>query len=552
VTRARQSLAAVRDILASPDLRRLQIAGFAGHIAGWAYWIVVALYAYGHGGAIAVGVVGGLRLGGSALAAPFAGVVADRFPRRNVLVATDVVRAVLLVIAAAVDAADGPREVVIGLVVLFALASTAFRPALSALVPTLARTPEDLTAANVTASAIESVSLFVGPTLAGLVVAAGGTVTGFLFAAAMLAFSAAMIFRIEAREEPRPHEETAQGVLQAASDGIRAIAGNRSLALLVGLFTAQTFVCGALTVLTVLLARQTLGAGAAAVGYLNSAIGVGGIVGSVGSLGLVGSRRLATTFGIGVVLWGAPLVVIGIHPALALALALLAVVGFGNTLVDVAGFTLLQRAVPDQVLARVTGAMDSLILASVAAGAFVAPFVVRWAGIRWTFVAAGCVLPVTVALAWRALRRLDTGPGAQLGERLRVVGAVPILAPLPSVLLERVAHELVEVDLAAGETLFEAGDHGDRFWIIAGGGVEIAPPGEEPKVLGPGESFGEIALLRDVPRTATATARAATRLYGLDRDLFVAAVTGHADSTAAAEATIVARLESLRPSVSAI
>ena len=435
----------------------------------------------------------------------------------------------------------------IGFVVIFALVQSAFRPAFSALIPTLARTPEDLTASNVTSSAIEATTMFLGPTLSGLLVAIGGTVSGFAVAAGLFAGSALLFVRIRTREQARPPEELAQGVLESALDGVRAIGGNANLALIVGVFGAQTLVCGAFGVLTVVLSKTALGTGDAGVGYLNSAFGAGAIIGSIGSLGLVGSRRLATTFAIGVVLWGVPLVAVGLHPSLAAALTLFVIVGLGNALLDVSGFTLLQRAVPDRVLARVTGALQSVMMLATGLGAFAAPLVVRALGVRWTYVIAGSILPALVATTWPRFARLDTGAGAQLGERLRLVGAQPILAPLPVTLRETIAHQLEEVDVAPDSRLFAAGEHGDRFWIIAEGEITIAPPGDAPKVLRSGESFGEIALLHDVPRTASAIARTGARLYSLDRDTFIAVVTGHADSAAAAEATIAARLGVIRP-----
>ena len=434
----------------------------------------------------------------------------------------------------------------LGLAVLFAIAGTAFRPALSALLPTLCETAEDLTASNVTATALESASLFIGPALGGLVVAAGGTVAGFWFASASLAVSATLIFMIRVKETRSGSHESTETVLAAALDGLHAITSSSSLLLFVSLFIAQTFVAGALGVLTVVLATTELGLGPSAVGYLNSAIGIGGIVGSVGSVAIVGHRKLASVFGFGVILWGIPLVLIGAHPSLALALVLLAVLGFGNTFVDVAGLTLLQRAVPDRVLARVTGTLESLILASVAAGALVAPFIVQAIGVRWTFAAFGCVLPVAAAISWRRLSILDTGPGAQLGERLRLLEGVPLMSPLPAAQLEAIANDLEEVEVAGGTSLFRLGDPGDRFWIVASGEIVITPADREPVTLSAGDSFGEIALLRDVPRTASADALTEARLYGLERDLFIGAVTGHADSSAAAEATIATRLGSVR------
>jgi len=541
--RGRRSLAAIAAVLRNPDLRRLQLAGAAGAIGGWAYWVVVSLYAYAHGGAVSVGIVAGLRLGGTAIASPFAGVIADRWPRRRVLLFADTIRAVSLFAAAAIDAAGGPAPAVIAFVVLFAVAGAAFRPALSALLPTLARTPEELTAANVTASTIESISWFAGPALGGVVVAAAGTVWGFVFGGACLAVSALLILRIRVKETiSREHEETAKSFFTSAVDGVHAVRDSAALALLIALFSAQTFVSGAEGVLTVVLAKTVLGGGAATVGYLNAAEGAGAILGSFGTLALVGTRRLATTFGLGITLWGIPLVVVAAKPERAFAIALFLAIGFGSTIADVAGYTLLQRAVPDHILARASAALETSVYVAVAVGALAAPFIVEAVGIRWTLVVVGLVLPVAVVATWRALRRLDTAPGAQLGERLRLVAAQPLFAPLPMPVRETLAHALEERDLSSGEELFPAGAPGDRFYLVAEGELLVLPPGEEPRVLGSGESFGEIALLRDIPRTAGITARTPARLYGLDGPLFIASVTGHADSEAAAEATIAARL----------
>jgi MFS family permease len=541
----RRSLSAVGAVFASPDLRRLQLAGAAGQLGAWSYWIVVSLYAYAHGGAVTVGIVAALRLAAVAISSPFAGVIADRFSRQRVLLVADTTRALSLLAAAAVDAANGPAAVVIAFVVLFAIAGAAFRPALSALLPALARTPAELTAANVTASAIESSAWFAGPAIGGLVVAASGTVAGFLVGAGCLAVSALLILRIQTHEQPPGAGETAEGTLAHAADGLKAIAENRGVALLIGLFAAQTFVSGALGVLNVVLAKEQLHGGAAQVGYLSAAMGLGGVIGSAGSLGLVGSRRLATTFGLGILAWGVPLIVIGAYPELALAIALYVGLGIGNTLADVSGYTLMQRAVPDRVLARVSGVFEGVAYITPALGALLVPLILQVVDVRWTFVIIGIVLPVVVALAWRPLRRLDRGPDAQLGERLRLVGGLPVFAPLPPPELETIARELVEVDLAAGQVLFHAGDPGDRFYIIADGEVLVTPPDAEPRVMGPTESFGEIALLRDRPRTADVAARSAVRLYGLERGLFVATVTGYADSQAEVEATISARLGNL-------
>jgi CRP-like cAMP-binding protein len=129
-------------------------------------------------------------------------------------------------------------------------------------------------------------------------------------------------------------------------------------------------------------------------------------------------------------------------------------------------------------------------------------------------------------------------PTAQL-ERLR---SIAMFAPLPAPALEQLAADLVPVHVEAGETVFRQGEHGDRFYIVDSGEVEIDIDGRQANLLRPGECFGEIALLRDIPRTATARARTSSELYALERDDFLTAVTGHSASREAAESVVVARL----------
>src|SRR5207302_3673644 len=231
--------------------------------------------------------------------------------------------------------------------------STSFRPAQAAFVPSLAATPEELTAANVAASTIDSVGFFAGPALAGVLLAVAGPDVVFAVTSATFLWSALFIVRIRAPRAEREEQPERLAILSEASAGFRAIAGDSRLRLLVGLLTAVTLVVGAFEVLTVVSALRLLDMGKSGVGWLNAAFGVGALVGAFASIALVGVRRLSVPFIAGVVLWGAPGALIAAVPHAAAALVFIGLVGIGNTLVDVAGFTLVQRAVPDEVLARV-------------------------------------------------------------------------------------------------------------------------------------------------------------------------------------------------------
>ena len=537
----RESSKAFRDVFANPALRRIELAWAASIFGTWAYGIAVIVYAYEQGGATAVGVVGLARWLAAAAVAPFAALLGDRYDRRLVMVSSDLARVVLIGGAAAAAYADAAPIVVYVLAALVGVAATAFRPAEAALVPTLARTPEELTAANVAASTIESIGIFGGPAIGGLLLAATSVGTVFVVTAALLLCSAVLLIGLRPVAEVEPAEPQEASIIDELLAGFRTIARERRLRLLVGLFGAQTFVDGMLNVLIVVVALELLDTGNAGVGFLNSAVGIGGLLGALAAAALVGRRRLAADFGLGIFIWGVPIALVAVWPNQVFALVLLGIVGIGNTLVDVSGMTLLQRAAPDEVLARVFGVLESLLLLTVGLGALVAPLLVNWLGTRGALIVAGALLPVLVVPAWPRLTAIDRAARVP-EEQLELLRGNPIFASLPGSTLEQLADRLTEVRAAAGEQIIRQGEPGDRFYLIEGGTVEVSVDGKPGPELGRGESFGEIALLRDVPRTATVTARTDVVLYALDRNAFIPAVTGSGPSLSAAEAVIGMRI----------
>jgi len=535
------SLTAFRDVFANPALRRIQLAWAASIIGTWAYGIAVVVYAYEQGGATAVGVVTMVRWVAAAVASPFAALLGDRYDRRWVMVSSDLARAVLIGGAALAVYSDAPPLVVYALASLVGVAATPFRPAEAALIPTLVRTPEELTAANVAASSIESVGIFGGPALGGLLLVAKGPGTVFVVTASALLWSAVLVARIQPVAAAEAAERERGAILDELLAGVRTIARERRMRLLVGLFSAQTFVDGMLSVLIVVVALKLLDTGQAGVGFLNSAIGIGGLIGALAAAALVGRRRLAADFGVGIFIWGVPIALVAIWPNAVFALVLLGIVGIGNTLVDVSGMTLLQRAAPDDVLARVFGVLESLLLLSPALGAVVAPLLLEWLGTRGALIVAGALLPLLVVPAWPALTAIDRAVRIP-GEQLELLRGNPIFAPLPPSILEQLAESLEEVQVAAGQEVVRQGETGDRFYLVDEGTLDVSVDGRPAPSLGPGEAFGEIALLRDVPRTATVKARTDAVLYALDRSHFIPAVTGFAPSLSAAESVIGMRL----------
>jgi predicted MFS family arabinose efflux permease len=537
----RESIDAFRRVFANTSLRRIQLAWAGSNVGGWAYTVAIAVYAYREDGAYAVGLIGLARWVAAGLASPLMGVLADRYPRVRVMVAADLVRAALLGAMALLVVSGTSALLVYVLSIVGTVVGTAFRPAQAALLPQLTETPQELTAANVTGSSIESVGIFVGPAVGGILVATTGVEVTFLVSAGFLIWSAVLVaFVREPDREVSADEgqEEDAGFLRESAEGFRVIVSNRRLALLTTLFAAQTFVDGALGVFVVVLALETLDLGASGVGFLNSVLGIGGIAGGVLAALLVARARLGTDFAFGIVLWGVPLAAIGLWPEAAVAYLAFAAIGVANTVVDVSGDTLLQRAVPDQVLARAFAAMESVTLVTVALGSIAAPVLIDLIGDRAALIAVGALLPIAAALSWPGLAAMDerAAPEAVL------LRSLPLFAPLPPATVEYLAGRAERRRVAAGATIVRQGERGDAFYVVADGVVEVSSDGAAPRELAAGDFFGEIALLRSVPRTATVVAKTDAELLELAGTDFVDAVTGHAEALRAADAVVGLRL----------
>ena len=536
-------------VLTNPQLRRLQLAWAASTLGSCAYLVALAVVAFRSGGAAAVGLIMLVRMIAAAVASPPLAAFADRFPRRGVMAISDLARAVLTAAIALLVQTDAPIITVYALTVAISVVGTLFRPAQAALTPALAATPEELTASNAVAGTIESASIFLGPGIGGIVLAVSGTPGVFVVCVIAFLWSASLVWALDepratATGEDATGDERPLGVL----GGFHALLSTPALLAVTVTYAAQAMVAGALTVFTVVLAIDVLGLGNAGVGYLDCAFGVGGVLGGVAAVGLAGARRLATAFAAGVLAWGVGVTLLGATTSTAVALVLLAGVGLGNTVVDVAAVTLLQRSAADAVLGRVFGVLESVLLASLGIGSVLAPLAIHLLGVRPALVATGLVLPVVVVVSGRALLALDA-PDSAMVDRTSLMRRHPIFAPLAEGTLEQLARALEPVDAVAGAEVIRQGDDGDRVYLVVSGDLAVDVDGRAAEHLGPGDVFGEIALLRDVPRTATVRAAAASEMLTLGRDDFLAAVTGHPTSAAEADIVVATRLAALRPGI---
>ena len=542
--RISDSTRAFGQVFANPDLRRLQLAWAGSLIGNWSYFIALAIYAYGQGGAGAVGIVSVIRMIPAAIASPFLAGLADRYSRKLVMIASDAIRAVLMIAAAVTIWQGWSATIVYAIVALSTVAGTAFRPAQAALLPHLARSPSELTAANVASSTLESVGAFIGPALGGLLLAVTSIETVFAVNALSFVWSGLLVLAVRGGSRPAPDEAakhdhgTSGGILA----GFREIVRNRDLLVLSGLYTAQTLVAGALMVLVVVSALELLDVQPSGVGYLNGALGAGGLLGGFVALVLATREKLAADFGLGLAVFGLPLILIGATSSVPVALFALALVGVGNSIVDINALTIMQRTVPNDVLARALGFLEGVLIGALGVGGLLAPVLIHFAGIRWALIVTGLMLPVLTLIAWSSLRSIDRRTAAPA--HLDLLRSIGLLGALPGTTLESLAASLSEVSLPAGTVIVREGEAGDKYYVIFSGEVDVAG-----RKLGPGSGFGEIALLRDVPRTATVVATSDVTLLALERDEFVAAVTGHEPALATAEELIAARLGSFDPGI---
>ena len=544
----RDTWTSLRSVFGNPALRRIELALAGSMIGDWAYATAVVVWAYGVGGARLVGIWMAVRYLLMAIVSPIGASLADRLPRKLVLIGSDLVRAVLASVAAIALFTDAPDAVILVVATVLSLVGCVFRPAQMAWMPSLTRRPEELTAANGASSTIESLAFFLGPALGALLVSTTSVEAVFLLNAATFLLSAVLVSGIHPIAGPTPGDEEddegdegpKEGMLAEMAGGFRHIARDRDLVMVAILVCTQTIVAGATAVFGVVLAVDILETGPQGVGIIDSVFGVGAIVGGFYAIGRSTRNRLAGDLAMGTVLWSLPLLLIVVYPSPVTVFASAILLGFGNPLVDVNFATIVQRLTPDAVLGRVFGAYEGALIAGMAIGSAVTPFLISSFGLQWALAILALVVGIPALAFIPRCLRLDGTLRAPEGTAL--LRGISIFSPLSPVKIESLAGSLTTETASAGTAVVREGDVSDRFLVIVSGRVEVTQDGKHLRFEGPGEFFGEIGLLRDVPRTATVTAVEDTTLYSLARDDFLDAVRGVDESLAAADDVVMRRL----------
>ena len=518
-------LGSLATVFRNRDLRRVQLALLTSMIGDGAYVIAVTVWAFGNGGASAVGVFTATLMTASALCAPLGAALADRFSRRATLLVCNGARAVLIAAAALCLSLDGALPVYV-LAVAAGVLNAPFRTAQRAWMPALTTTPGELTASNAASSTLESLAVFIGPALGGLLLVLSDVRTVFWLNVATYVVSTLLVLGVRERRSTTlvDVQTGAEPALAQLAAGFRLLGSDGDLRSITGQVAGQTFVGGAARVLLVVLAVEVMGTGPSGVGILDAIIGVGAIVGGLVALARVEQQRLGRDLALGVAMWSAPLGLVVVWPHPVAVVVMLVLLGIANPLVDVNLDTIVQRMTPDALMARVFGALDTCYIATKALGAVAAPVLLQLVGLRGTLIAVGAPVLLLALLSWRRMGLLDERLIPPPG--LSLLRGVPWFAVLSPVVLESLARGLRERALPAGAVVIAEGEPGDAFYLIEKGTVTVTQQGRHLRAEGPGEYFGEIALLHDIPRTATVTATTDVVLRALDRDVFLRALSG--------------------------
>jgi MFS family permease len=515
---------------------RWLLASFAvSSIGDYLYFVALAVFlieATGSPSWLAAAAIA--RLLAYALLGPLGGAIADRYDRRRLVVLLDVVRAGLMVLLAVVAWSDGSPALAIALTVLNAAASTPFRPAVVAATPLLVD-EDDLAAANAAESIVGQLAFFVGPGLGATVVVLGGTGTAFLVNGVTFAVSAVLLVRTgpiggrAARTSERHEDDEHESVRQQIVDGFATIRADRGLIALVAFTSAVVFLYGFEQVVHVLVATERLGMSASGVGVLGAAVGVGGLIVAPFTARLGGGPSAGMLLAVSGLLLGVPMALLAVITNPVVAIAVLLVEGMGMIVFEVMFITLLQRATPEDALARVFGLQDSVTAVAQLLGSLAAPILVAVVALEGSLWIAGGTMVVASVLLAGPLNAMSTRADAErqryapVTERLRRLG---IFGDASQAALERLARSAVERWVSAGTAVFHEGDQPDDLFIIVSGEAAVTRAGVgEVSRLTTDEWFGEIGLVRGAPRNATVSAVGDLEVLAIPGAVFLDALT---------------------------
>jgi hypothetical protein len=548
----RATLGVIAEVLQSPRLRRVALAFLVFNAVEAGAWVVILLYAYAATGPESVGLVALAQLLPAAVVAPLAATLGDGRSRHGLLLAGYATLAATLGLTACAMLSGWPPLAVYAAAIAASTSLVLVRPAQHSLLPEIAFTPQELTAANAVSSIAEALGILAGPLVVAALLAAASHGWALAVGAIAMAGAALLVLSLADRETsalaaPRTPADASVGSSLAryrrqVAEGFAALAGHRDARLLVLLLGGRTLMIGITDVLFVLLALEFFGTGESGAATLAAALGAGGIAGGAAAFLLVGQPRIAWIIAGASAGWGLALAILSLPGIGPVAPLVMVAGGTGLAVLDIACRTFLQRAVPFDVLSRVFGIVEGLSMVVLAVGSVLVTAVVAVVGLEASILVFAALLPAVVAFAWPPLSRLDARTLVPQRE-LALLRRALLFAALPPPALEGLARAAKWKQVPAGGRVLREGEVGTDYFLLESGSVVATRDGRFLRRMdAPAAGFGEIALLRDVPRTASITAERDSVLLVLGRNEFLAALTGNAGAAATAEQVTAARL----------
>ena len=527
LSRVRAALLSLRQAMANEGIRRLELTWALGIAADTALLVVLLVVVYARDGAVATGLLGAVRMAPAIVSGMLSGAMLARFRGDRILLVIGLTRAASAGLCGLVIATDGPSGLLFILAAIAAAAGAPVRPTQATLMPALARSPGELVAANMAWTTGEGLGAFVGPLVAGILIAEHLAAAAALIAAAVFLATALVVAGL--------HFEQAADATYGAhgTGGLRIMAGLRALRKrpvpgwsMLGVY-GQVLTRGLMNSLLVVAAIELLRMGDGGVGLLNAAFGLGGLFGAIFALSLTRADRLVRTMCASLAYWGAPLAVIGLVPIPGVAIAAMVVIGVANATYDVAIFTIFQRGSSNDERAPVFSVFEGVAGLGAVSGSLLGPVLLAAFGIQGGLAVGGAILPIVALVIYGRIGRSD---------RISVVDEVtvdllrrvPAFAEVPLTAVERLAAGIVPAAYPSGTVLMRQGEAGDDFVVVAAGEIDVDVDGRHMQRLGPGSGVGEIALLRRSPRTATVVAVTDVTGYRIDGATFLAAISGPA------------------------
>jgi MFS family permease len=515
----------LRAALHHRDYRLLVSASSISQTGDWLYNVALLVWVYDatHSGTW-VAVVTVARLVPYVVFGPLGGIVADSYDRRTVMIVSDLLRAALMLVLAAFTDLDGPVALVAAIACISTAAGTAYRPAVVAMLPEMVG-ERDLAAANALESVVENLAVVLGPAIgAGLLVLGNTTfafaINGLTFLVSALCATALHVHSRGSGRSDAPQAAPEAGLLH----GFRELGRTADARVLGGYMLGTAFIYGIQSVVLVLVAGEQLEAGTDGVGLFYAALGVGGIIGAALVTRLARAARLGAILYASLLLTAVPMALLAVSSSGGVAFVLVLLSSVGAVVLDVLALTQLQRAVSGEVLGRVWGALDALVVTAIIIGSVVVAPVVDVVGTDPAFALLALSIPVLGLLGVGGLLRADRESTAlleRIGPAVEVFEQVPLLEVADRAVIERLAATAVVQPVSIGEEVVVQGEPAEHFYVVGSCRFDVyveadGGPAQQVNVLGAGDWFGEIGLLHDAPRTATVKARWPSRVWRID------------------------------------